>query len=610
VANLCNSVGRDAVVTQEPEALPVSGPQAHRADAHRLVFTVIVAGAASIVSLWSSSGRSVFSNWDEARYVAMARTIAQDPDYFTYGTTYRPGYATLVAPLYWLTSDPEAVHRIALVLNALLGGVAAVLLIAIAARTRLPFGWCCVAALLAAAAPGVVLQTNWVAPETLMVVVVLAVILATMRLVDRPSFVAGVLVVLLSVVGYATHGRLSPLVVSTSVVIVVLAVSGRMDWLIAGALLVIAAALTLLSQWYTTWAIDVTWISPVGTSELAVLENLAHPKDVALMALGMTWYQQVTTIGVVGCGAWLVAHAAIRPDAQAGVGLRRPDALVVVADLVPLAGIAAVFMSDKHEAAQQVYGRYWDSLAPALVLYGVGVIGYGSRSAVRRAFATTFLALIVSGVGIWLVRQDNIDAAIRLSGVRAGRRIMGLLVYLGSREAIPILGITALAGALTLLLAAITSLRWTRPDPARVAMALVLGSLAVVSISASRDHFIDAAELNETASAVRAVVDDELVPSDAALEVDIGRLMIRERWPAYEFYLPEHEIRPSEPGRVARAPQRYVFARSDNQRFLALGGRRLWTDPDPRFPVALWEIPSDAVPASGCTREQPSPSDC
>jgi hypothetical protein len=172
-------------------------------------------------------------------------------------------------------------------------------------------------------------------------------------------------------------------------------------------------------------------------------------------------------------------------------------------------------------------------------------------------------------------------------------------VYLGSREAIPILGITALAGALTLLLAAITSLRWTRPDPARVAVAVVIGSLAVVSIAASRDHFIAESELNETASAVRAVVDNDLVPSDAALEVDIGRLIIRERWPAYEFYLPELEIRPYEPGRLAGAPDRYVFAGSNNRRLLARGATRLWTDPDPRYPISLWGIASDSVPASG-----------
>jgi hypothetical protein len=593
-------MSRDAVVTHEPEPVWVSGLRAHRVDARRLVCTVIVAGAASIVSLWSSSGRRSFSNWDEARYVAMARTIAQDPDYYTYGSTYRPGYATLIAPLHWLTSDPEAVHRIALLLNALLGGVAAVFLIAMAARTKLPFGWCCVAALLAAVAPGVVLQTNWAAAETLMVVVVLAVILATMRLVDRPSFVAGVLVVLGSVVGYAIHGRLSPMVVSTSVVIVVLAASGRMDWLIAGALLVMAAFLTLAAHWYTNWAIDVTWTSSVERSEGAVLENLADPIDVAVMALGMTWYQQVTTIGVVGCGAWLVAHSVVRPDAPAGVGLRRPDALVVVAYVVPLAGIAAVFMSDKVQAAQQVYGRYWDGLAPPLVLYGVGVIGYGSRTAVRRAFATTFLVLIVSAVSIWLARQDHIDDAIRASGLGAGRRIMGLLVYLGSRAAIPILGITALAGALTLLIAAITFLRWTQPAVARVGVAFVLGSLAFVSISASRDHLIAGSEVNETAAAVRAVVDNEIVPSDAALEIDTrGAPIIGARWQAYQFYLPEREIRPYEPGRLAPAPHRYVFSRSNNEKFRALGGRRLWTDPHPRYPVALWEIPGDSVPASG-----------
>jgi hypothetical protein len=579
----------ETVVTHEPEDQSPSGPPARWVSAHRLVLTVIIGGGAAVVSVWSSHGRNIFSNWDEVRYVAMARTIARNPDYYTYSTTYRPGYSTLIAPLHWLTDNPELVHRMALLSNAVLSGVAAVLLIAIATRTTLPFGWCCVGALLAAAAPGVALQTNWATPETLMVVVVLAVILATMRLVDRPSFAAGLVVVLLSVVGYATHGRLSPLVVSTGVVIVVLAATRRMGWLAAGALLVIAAVLTVAAQWYAAWAIDVTWILPANTSEGAVFANLAHPIDVVLMALGMTWYQQVTTLGVVGCGAWLVAHAVVRPDAPTGVGLRRADALVVVGYLVPLAGIAAVFMSDKRLPAQQVYGRYWDALAPALVLYGVGVLGHGTRTAVRRAFATTFVALIVSGVVLWLARQDDIDAAVRQDGLQLGRRVMGLLVFIRSRDGIPILRITAIAVVLTLLVAAITYLRLARPDPARVAVVLVLGSLAVVSIYVSRDHLIAESELNETASAVRAVVDDESVPSDATLEVDIRGPTILERWEAYQFYLPEFEIRPYDPSSHVGTPHRYVFSRSNNRRFPALGARRLWTDP--QYPLALWELP-------------------
>jgi hypothetical protein len=166
---------------------------------------------------------------------------------------------------------------------------------------------------------------------------------------------------------------------------------------------------------------------------------------------------------------------------------------------------------------------------------------------------------------------------------------MGLLVFLRSRDGIPILRITAIAVVLTLLIAAVTYLRLARPDPARVAVVVVLASLAVVSIYVSRDHLIADSELNETASAVRAVVDDESVPSDATLEVDLRGPTILERWEAYQFYLPEFEIRPYDPSSQVGTPHRYVFSRSNNGRFLALGARRLWTDP--QYPLALWELP-------------------
>ena len=49
-------------------------------------------------------------------------------------STWRPGFGTLIAPIHWLTSDPVVAYQAALAVNAVLGGVACVLLCLLARR--------------------------------------------------------------------------------------------------------------------------------------------------------------------------------------------------------------------------------------------------------------------------------------------------------------------------------------------------------------------------------------------------------------------------------------------------------------------------------------------
>ena len=57
-------------------------------------------------------------------------------------STWRPGYATLIAPIHWFTDDPATGLRVAFAVNAVLGGVAAMLAFVLARRlTGLAPGW-------------------------------------------------------------------------------------------------------------------------------------------------------------------------------------------------------------------------------------------------------------------------------------------------------------------------------------------------------------------------------------------------------------------------------------------------------------------------------------
>src|SRR4051794_37372355 len=64
----------------------------------------------------------------------MARFLSGGHWNMYYASTWRPGFATIIAPLFWITTDPTWVLRGALVVSALLGGVAAIWLALIVER--------------------------------------------------------------------------------------------------------------------------------------------------------------------------------------------------------------------------------------------------------------------------------------------------------------------------------------------------------------------------------------------------------------------------------------------------------------------------------------------
>ena len=158
----------------------------------------LVVGGAVLVALvrwWTSRQRVVFHmNPDEPGQLAMARFLGGGTrwDMFDH-STWRPGYAALISPITWFTDDPVLGIRAALVVNAVLGGVAFVLLVRLARRlTALSAAWCALAALVVSLAPTLLFTTDWVWSEALVQVTYLGCLLAVLRFVRGPSVGAGV----------------------------------------------------------------------------------------------------------------------------------------------------------------------------------------------------------------------------------------------------------------------------------------------------------------------------------------------------------------------------------------------------------------------------------
>ena len=84
----------------------------------------------------TSWGRDEYAIWpDEPAQLAIARCIGGGTRWnMDDHSVWRPLFGTLLAPVYWFTDDPVTVFHTALVLNALLGGIAAALLVFVARR--------------------------------------------------------------------------------------------------------------------------------------------------------------------------------------------------------------------------------------------------------------------------------------------------------------------------------------------------------------------------------------------------------------------------------------------------------------------------------------------
>jgi hypothetical protein len=107
--------------------------EGHRFDRRDLaaLFLVVTAGRCIF-----NADRKVFSLFpDEPASLAMARWISGGPHWDMYwSSTWRPGYSTLLAPIFWLTEDQESIVRMGLLLNACIGGLSVVLLAVLASR--------------------------------------------------------------------------------------------------------------------------------------------------------------------------------------------------------------------------------------------------------------------------------------------------------------------------------------------------------------------------------------------------------------------------------------------------------------------------------------------
>lgn len=540
---------------------------------------------------WFSHQRVIFHMApDEAANLAMARWISGGLRWNMFDhSTWRPGNAVLMAPLFWFTDDTATIMHGGLLIGAALGGIAAAILARLATRltTLTPLGCVIAAGAIAVTAPSLS-ATAFVWAEGVVTVTFLGSLTLLLRFYDRPAFWMGAATVGMAALGFTGHSRLLPLLATVVVLVLFKCLIAR-RWRLTAALAAASLAISYASFAFTTMAFDHVWDDPASSNTVhTVVKRLPHLAANLRSALGQTWYQLVATSGLTMIGAGVLLVRSLRRRGPTPFGVIR-DARLVLLVTAPLILVSIVFMSQRTRTDHRIYGRYNDAVLWPVLIVAIAWLVNLRRTRYKKSAAAVLIAvaLAITGasIGIHYVAGEALAEGV---GVRP--MIAGLEPIIGKAMSIDIARVAIVSVALLIVFvaAALASRRG-------VALALVGVAFLVVGGVRTRDAM--SIRLNSWEPATQVVAIDELVPPDATLGF---RFVLaadkpgvtwddqRRRAQLYQFALPHHPFQRDRGLDDDVGP--YVFAPTNDKILKTAGGTILWTDPNVK--VSLWEEPA------------------
>ena len=527
---------------------------------------------------------------DEAAQLAMGRWLGGGTPWKLFDhSTWQPGFAILLAPIYAVTDDPVTVFRVAICLNACVAAASAVLLAFVARRlTNLSMIGCIGAAAIVSLLPASLSASAHAWAEPLVSLTFLGSFLALARYVEREEMTDGLIAVMVGVIGFLAHGRLLPMAATAGLVVLALECRRRRWRRVCLVAVVFASAIAAVYA-LTAAAQRALWDAPDRTNSIsATLRRFAQdPLALVDTLVGQSWYLLVTTAGISFVGLWAVCSSAFKTHAAAAGGQQTvpnsTDARLLLELLLPQLALSVLFTSDRGRVDQVMYGRYNDAVVlPVLI---VGIAWFVGAAGVRwrlPVFATTIGVTLATTAYLAFRFGSSIDGD---GFVR--EMVPGLAPFYGSGAA----GGVAMPAVLGLIVLFTLGLTTFMPRLAATGFAAV--ATALVAIAAMMTHHGLAVDLNHFESAkqveeVRAMVPPgetigfRFVPVDEYSLV----LFVHQRFAAqlYQMYLPEHEFVRDEGPNDDVGP--YVFAPRLDPALLDAGAVALWEADDTG--MTLW----------------------
>lgn len=316
------------------------------------------------------------------------------------GAGYFPAWSFVLAPIWRFTSDPATFYHAAIWIGVLIAAVTIWPLTLVIRRWRLPLAQSATIAALVMCMPSRTVQAAYALSENLLFFLIVCMALAAIRLWERTTVVhAGVFAAMVALT-VMTHTR-AIVVLPVSVLWLVCLV--RRNWLASLSGAAMTAALGVSAYHYSMWLNKRLLQLPFnqGTN---LTDHLHTRMGVfARVILGQSWYQIVSSLGVVIVGVLallVLVRREIREERAPG-----PAAwlLVVIAAIFALSVLswssdASLYPPGRGRLDAWIYGRYIDPFSALGVAAGLAAIAKGLRRSTLAWSAGICLAVIVPTV--------------------------------------------------------------------------------------------------------------------------------------------------------------------------------------------------------------------
>lgn len=341
--------------------------------------------------------------FDEVTLLEYAKYFAEGGGTITpvEGAGYFPGWAMVLAPLWWLTSSPGVFYSAVIWIGV---AVAVITIVPIAATVRrfgLPWQEAVVVGAIVMSMPSRAVQSDYTMSEKPLFLAVACLMLAAVRLWERPTMSRAAVFSLLAVATGFLHSRATVLLVACLIWLLLFALR---SWRASLAGLVVAAPLGWLTYRYAM-SLNEELLQGRFKQGLNLTENLstARPSIILRVVLGQSWNQTVATLGIFVIGAVVLLcligrelrrHRAIGPASLLG-------AMFLGIFLVSVASWAneeSLYLADWRRLDAWIYGRYMEPVTALIVAVGLAALLRGLRTSVLAVAALAALAIIVPTV--------------------------------------------------------------------------------------------------------------------------------------------------------------------------------------------------------------------
>lgn len=367
------------------------------------VLSVAVATGVSVLVALSAT-RPAFP-FDEIDQLQMSRLLVGLETPEVRGAGYFPGWSLIIAPLWWLTSDPFVVYGAAIAIGLVLGLLAIIPMTLIARRFRLTTAQGITASALVVTLPAVAIQADYALSERLLLLTVALVVLTAWRLWERPSMLRGVVLAVMLALMYLTHVRMLVIVLAAGIWLVLFALR---NWKVAIVALIATVVLALAVRTAST-DLNVLLLGQFSQGE-NLMQTLRESRPGLLLrsALGQAWTQVVGTLGLAAVGFIALVVWSWKELRR----LRAGRATFLLAIILASYALTTIkWASDFHLYTRPwrrldiwLYGRYIDPITVLLVMIALALIIRGIRRSTVLWAGGLSLAVILPTV-FWVARE-------------------------------------------------------------------------------------------------------------------------------------------------------------------------------------------------------------